>query len=1036
MGTVSEKKPAWQSFALVLLPLLLVYLATSAYSPAIANIPAARQGVLDATGWDFKTSGVIPLDGEWEFYWNELLTYEDFHSAVPPVPDYHIVPGMWTYHSVNGKKLPGFGYATYRLKIKTKNMPDLKALKIAPQSTSYLLMVDNQPVSGNGRVGTDDKAAVPQYKPRVSTVKTADGEFEVIVQVANFTYGRGGISYPIFLGTAEQIAAFHEKARLRDAFVLGALVIMLLYHLAVFFLQKRYNYKAELYFVCMMLLFALRVLFTGEYLIAAFLPGLPFAWGVFIEYTTICWALPSLALFMTELYPDECSPRIVKAIVGTALLFTLVNAVTPMHIYTGLLSLVQGLSVTAALYYVYAAWLAMRHRRTGAALLCSTVVFAIGAFVEESLYHWHIVQSNYGGVFPIVSFVLIFAQSFILAQRSSQAFAEVQALSDKLISLDKLKDEFMAATSHEMRTPLSGMIAITEAVLQSSADVLHHRQQENLALVLASGRRLLTLINDILDYEKLKHGDIRFHIQSIDIRQVIPAVLEVSRYLSFTKPVTIVSRLPDTLPPVAADENRLTQILYNLLGNAIKFTEQGTVTISAVHKGDYVEIAIEDTGIGIPADKIDSVFKSFEQIDAALTGKYGGTGLGLSITKHLLEKQGGRIRVTSVPGEGSVFTVSLPVSTATPVPARPDGIDLGSSVPHSPGFVTPAHFPQNGDYTVLIVDDDLGNLQALINIAAAENYSVVAVANGQDALTMLEKYNQIDLVILDIMLPAMSGYEVCRKLRERHSLFELPVLLMTAGHSTDSLLTGFAAGANDFLNKPFDSSELKARMKTLLQLKKSVNQSIQTEMAFLQAQIKPHFLYNALNTIMSFCWTDAEKAGQLLLSLSSYLRGSFHFNALNPFNTLEKELEFVHSYVDIEKARFEERLHCHFTVTAPPDCRVPTLLLQPLVENAIKHGILPKKKGGTVHVTAGLDHSTLVITITDDGVGIPPDKLATILTDPGTASVGLRNIDKRLSRLYGEGLHIISNSHTGTTVQIRIPYSGKEVNEYAQDTVD
>jgi two-component system, sensor histidine kinase ChiS len=1018
-------------FTLIVLPLLLVYLITEAYSPAATSMPKAQQGVLDLRDWDFERDGIIPLNGEWEFYWNQLLTYPDLHDGTSTLTNYSTVPSMWTYYAVDGKNLPGFGYATYRLKIKTNDKDSLKGLKIASQSTTYKLMVDNNIVAENGRVGTNEKTTFPQYKPLIRTFQSNANEFEIIVQVANFIDNRGGLCSPIFLGTDKQIAVFHEESRQRNVFLLGALFIMILYHLAIFLLQKRYNYKAELYFVFIMLLFALRALFVfgGEYLILDFFPSLSVENCVFIEYTTICWALPSLALFMQELYPDECSPRILKIIVTVASLFTLINATTPMHFYTGLLLLVQCLSVIAAFYYVYAAWLAMIHKRSGAALLLSTVIFATAAFMEESFYHWNMIQSKYGGVFLIVSFVFIFVQSFILAQRSSQAFADVKALSNKLISLDKLKDEFMANTSHELRTPLSGMIAITESVLESAAVLLPRQQKENLTLVISSGKRLANLVNDILDYEKLKHGDIHLNKQSIDIRQVIPAALEVSKYLLLLKPITLISKLPDTLPPIEADENRFTQIIYNLLGNAIKFTEQGTITISAVQNKDRVEIAVEDTGIGIPSDKIDTIFKSFEQIDASLTGNYGGTGLGLSITKYLLESQGGQIWVTSTPGKGSTFTISLPVST-TPTYVK-DSIskDLMDNSTETFGsiFETPAHFPKNGDFTVLLVDDDTVNLQALVNIVAAENYSAIAVTNGMDALKVLSQNKTIDLVILDIMLPTMSGYEVCRKIRENYSLFELPVLMMTAQNSANSLLTGFASGANDFLSKPFDSNELKARMKTLLQLKNSVNQAIQSEMAFLLAQIKPHFLYNALNTIMSFCWTDAEKAGQLLLSLSNYLRGSFNFNSMNPFISLEKELEFVESYLDIEKARFEEKLTCQFDITVPLDYMIPTLIIQPLVENAIKHGILPKKAGGTVMISAKQQGTTLFITIKDNGVGIPQDKLADILADSNGKSVGLRNINKRLRRIYGEELKIVSTVDAGTTVSIKIPCERKEM---------
>jgi two-component system sensor histidine kinase ChiS len=804
---------------------------------------------------------------------------------------------------------------------------------------------------------------------------------------------------------------------------------MIMYHLSVFLLQRRYSYRAELYFVWLMVLFVLRVVCGGEYLILGIVPSTAVNWLVFVEYATVYWAPAALSLFMRELFPEECDPRAANGIIAVSGLLTLITLATPIGFYTRYTLFIQCLLVLLTLYYVWAAWLAAVRRRIGAALLFSTIIFSIGAFVLEALYHWNRYNSKYEGVFPVVSFVYIFVQSFILAQRSSAAFAEVETLSQKLIAFDKLKDEFVANTSHELRTPLHGMINITESVLQSAATGLSARDQENLSLVVASGKRLANLINDILDYEKLKYGDIKLNRRKTDLGQVVARVLEVSQYLTAAKPIALTSRIPRNLPAIDADEDRLTQIIYNLVGNAAKFTESGTITVAAVRKDDMVEISVADTGIGIPADKLDTIFKSFEQLDTSLSGQAGGTGLGLSISKYLVESHGGTIRVQSAPGKGSTFTFSMPVSNTVPLrsePIRDRELEVDYTPRDSFAAKAAALSPSNSDFTVLLVDDDYVNLRALSNIVAAENYGAIAVSGGPAALEALARNKHIDLVILDVMLPEMSGYEVCRQIRKEYSLSELPVLLMTAQNSAASLLTGFAAGANDFLSKPFDSSELKARMKTLLHLKRSVNQAIQAELAFLQAQIKPHFLYNALNTIIAFCWTDPEKAGHLLLSLSDYLRGSINFNSTEQFIPLQQELELVQSYLTIEKARFEEKLNCRYLLDVTPDVLVPTLILQPIVENAVKHGILPKEDGGTVTISIQPDDPYIRITIEDDGIGIPPEKLSRLLEAPSDQSVGLTNINRRLKRLYGYGLAISSRINGGTTVNIKIPVQRKE----------
>src|SRR5690606_16620599 len=180
-------------------------------------------------------------------------------------------------------------------------------------------------------------------------------------------------------------------------------------------------------------------------------------------------------------------------------------------------------------------------------------------------------------------------------------------------------------------------------------------------------------------------------------------------------------------------------------------------------------------------------------------------------------------------------------------------------------------------YHVLVVDDDPVNVQVMASALANEPYQLVTAYSGKEALSKLSLDDRIDLVILDVMMPGISGYDTTVAIRERYSLTELPILLTTVRHDPEDMLRGFAAGANDFLTKPFQSHELRARVQTLLVMKRSAEDAIASEIAFLQAQIKPHFLYNALNTILSFSLDEPEKTYQLLLRLSSYLRGSFTF---------------------------------------------------------------------------------------------------------------------------------------------------------------
>jgi two-component system sensor histidine kinase ChiS len=405
-----------------------------------------------------------------------------------------------------------------------------------------------------------------------------------------------------------------------------------------------------------------------------------------------------------------------------------------------------------------------------------------------------------------------------------QAFTHLEANNAELKRLDELKDEFLANTSHELRTPLNGIIGIAESLLDGAVGPLPESANANLALIVTSGKRLSHLINDVLDFAKLKHNNLALQIKPISIREMADVVLILSQPLIGNKPIQLINLLPNDLPLVDADENRLQQILYNLIGNAIKFTEQGKIEITAVVNPQWLTITVTDTGIGIPTDKLDRIFESFEQVDGSVARKYGGTGLGLAITKQLVNLHGGDIEVQSTVGQGSQFSFTLPIShqqvtsptTVTTTQSTPTALTLTEQVLEITKNIT----ADKEDFQILLVDDEPINLQVLVNNLALQNYALTQATSGIEALELIDKGMKPDLILLDVMMPRMTGYEVCQRLRERFLPNELPIVMLTAKNQTADVIEGFNSGANDYLSKPFSKNELLARIKTHLHLAK------------------------------------------------------------------------------------------------------------------------------------------------------------------------------------------------------------------------
>jgi signal transduction histidine kinase/class 3 adenylate cyclase len=416
-----------------------------------------------------------------------------------------------------------------------------------------------------------------------------------------------------------------------------------------------------------------------------------------------------------------------------------------------------------------------------------------------------------------------------LILREEEARKAQEEMISNLKALDELKDQFLANTSHELRTPLHGIIGLADSLLAGAAGALPERAEQSLGMIVRSGQRLTHLVNGILDFSRMNHGQVKLDLQAVDLRSEVEAVLALSRPLADSRSVKLRDLVPEDLPAVRADENRLQQILLNLVGNAIKFTPAGSVTIEAARDGDWLAVSVLDTGIGIRQEEADRIFGYFEQALRGRDSAQEGAGLGLAITRRLVELHGGEISLESRVGQGSRFTFTLPITSERPsaLPGERslhEGrmVDLESpSESESIPLLVDTRTPVGGEWRVLAVDDNAINLAVIQNHLAAHGIAVTTASSGQAALARIEREKTFDLVLLDVMMPEMTGYELTERIRREHSASELPVVLITARTQVADLVKGFEAGANDYLTKPFSRSELLARIRTHIELSRT-----------------------------------------------------------------------------------------------------------------------------------------------------------------------------------------------------------------------
>jgi len=395
----------------------------------------------------------------------------------------------------------------------------------------------------------------------------------------------------------------------------------------------------------------------------------------------------------------------------------------------------------------------------------------------------------------------------------ARASASLEEKARELARASKYKSDFLANMSHELRTPLNSLLILAKLLADNEERTLTTQQVEYARTICSSGRDLLALINEILDLSKVEAGKVEVKAQEFMIADLkdfcarsFDKVAE-QRGLSFRIDVA-----PNAPRSLHTDPLRLQQILKNLLSNAFKFTTNGGVTlaISRVERGgaDIVSFAVIDTGIGIPEDKQRIVFEAFHQADASTSRTYGGTGLGLAISRELARLLGGEIALESTLGHGSTFTLYLPATlplSAPPVTLRRETLALPPDSPHP-----------LGGRKVLVVDDDVRNAYAIRNLLERRGMTVLIAENARSSLDVLQKNPDTDVVLMDIMMPEVDGYDATRNIRAMERFAKLPIVALTSKAMVGDREKVLEAGCNDFVAKPVDSDQLLSIMARLL----------------------------------------------------------------------------------------------------------------------------------------------------------------------------------------------------------------------------
>jgi signal transduction histidine kinase len=683
----------------------------------------------------------------------------------------------------------------------------------------------------------------------------------------------------------------------------------------------------------------------------------------------------------------------------------------------------------------------------------------------------------------------------------------------KLKELDRLKSEFLANTSHELRTPINGIIGLVESILDGADGPVNENIRHHLQMVKDSGANLKNLVDNLLDLTKVMVGQAELKIKRFNLKSLLNLTLPIAKGLVREKDLKLTSEITGDLPYVYADQDKIWQVLMNLMGNAVKFTHKGEIKIGAKlienqEKGDGKRalVYVSDTGIGIKPDDQKIIFEEFRQLNGAANREYGGAGLGLSITRKILGKHNCSIWMESTPGEGSTFYFTLPTN--------PEQVEMPETVQHKSKPAEMEKFTprqevatsiqsevfdlrkeemyeqieQGKGEAILVIDDNPVNIEVVRTRLELNNYRVMAHTDSQKGLEAAQN-DYVDLIILDLMMPKMSGYEFCQKARKFSP--DIPIIMLTAKGSTEDLIYGLNLGANDYIAKPFNKEELVARVSALLRMRhlqnclrqanrdltalnESLEQKVKDRTKALELannelkqmdkkkteflSIVSHELRTPLTSIKAFSEilmddvkvdnvsvanhleiinTESERLTRLITNLLNFSRLQlgkeiFHIQKLDIGQTARNVIESVTPLLKENNLNIKENIPGDLPLV---DCDQDKLkqVLNNLLGNAIKFS----RSNGNIQIGIQKSNNKEVkVSVVDEGVGIPPKDIEKVFLKfkksentpkdiPPGTGLGLA-ISREIIHHFGGHIWVESTFGKGSAFHFTLPIKTKQ----------
>lgn len=624
------------------------------------SAPLARHGVLDLSGWDLEKDGPVNLAGEWEFYWEQLLTPDDFHGSRPPqITGYLTLPSDWIGFELKGKRLGGLGYATLRLRIiPGPGKPDL-ALRLFEVTSAYRLWLNGRPIAASGVVGRNATAEIPNPSILLPHFHHEGVPVELVLQVSNYHYRQGGVISAIQFGPQGLLEAGHLRKWGLALFFVGSLLVMGVYHLVLFCFRR--SNRAPLYFglYCLLWMGNFLASDSSEWAISLFWPQVSMPLLDRVNLSCFFLSVPVGYLFFRALYPQEFSTLILRFSEALAAGFVLLALLASTLTLTTALPVYYLTSLLLILYCLAMLHRARKRGREEATFLLAGffILGMVGA--NDMLYDLRVIRSVY--LIHVGMFVFILFQAIALSRRFSRAFEAVERLSQA--GRLALLGELAAGIAHEVNTPINTIINSSELLLTAES----RQELEHDALIIRSeGRRIAGIVGSLLSFARRGQGE----KTACPVARIVADTVCLVQAKLRKEQIRLLVGVPDDLPDVKANHQQMLQVALNLINNAAqalndkypdphadKIIRLGGERVQT-EGGARVRLTFHDQGPGIPARLLDQVMTPF--FTTKSPGQ--GTGLGLSVAHGIIADHGGTLCLTSIEGVSTTVTIDLPAA--------------------------------------------------------------------------------------------------------------------------------------------------------------------------------------------------------------------------------------------------------------------------------------------------------------------------------------------------------------------------------------